>query len=428
MLECLSNSACNELMSILGDKCEHRSLTIGTKRMLRWSHIVTVCLFMSAISPVCVAQNRHPAMQLWVERTVETTIAVALNDKLSESDKEYILSMATLALGQVGCEKVARDMLERAGLAKGTAEAQRMLLTLGDGLSTGDFVDEALAIAQGLENKYLRETCFSLIAIRQSQRGDFGDAEKLLNSIPAPVARDRAINQICSEYLEVGRFEDASRLSIEIKDQDTLVALTKKIEKRRQRPAVSEPGYVDFQIDTARSSSWSSPSELELEFLTHYYQSEAAFELKSKTQFESELRASQLIAERLEKNDGALLRLARLAHKAGLKEEAKSFYLRLFENYMEDDEVNPFDFSKMMFGVGKDAHSEIAVECLQDGELQRSVESLMMLKSAPQIAAPLFGVVVKRKNPSWAKELYENTTDLKQRASMACSCLLEFSK
>jgi hypothetical protein len=56
------------------------------------------------------------------------------------------------------------------------------------------------------------------------------------------------------------------------------------------------------------------------------------------------------------------------------------------------------------------------------------IEGLLKLKSATLVAAPLFGAVVVRKKPSWADEVFENTTDIKVKAALACNCLIELAK
>lgn len=89
----------------------------------------------------CVAQQVDQRIQLWIDRTVETTIAVATASNKQNFDKEYSLAMAALALGRVGCKEEALEIFDRSGLADSTEDRQKGLLALADGLSTGDFVD-----------------------------------------------------------------------------------------------------------------------------------------------------------------------------------------------------------------------------------------------------------------------------------------------
>jgi hypothetical protein len=376
----------------------------------------------------CVAQQRDERIQLWIDRTVKTTGQIATASNQPQFGKEYSLAMAALALGRVGCVREALELFDRAGFEDNSEDRQKGLLALADGLSTGDFVGEAIEIADLIKNEYMRGSSFSLIAIRQSQRGDFEDAESLVNRIPNQVYRDRAINQICSEYSKIGKFGDAIRLSQEINDPNVLSKLKMQIERERMRPSILDSGYVTFKIDEARNGLLRSATESELEFLNHYYLSQVAFEKDSQLLFESELKAARLIAEQMEGNDAALLLLGRLTHKAGKKDDAKSLFFLLFRNYAEETSENPFDFNKMMFGAEKDSDARIVADCMTDEESRKTIESLLKLKSATLIAAPLFGAVVGRKNPSWADELYENTADLELKAALACNCLLELAK
>lgn len=391
--------------------------------------IATSGLFWLAVtSQSGVAQQVDQRIQLWIDRTFETTIAVTTASNKQNIDKEVSLAMAAVALGRVGCAEKALELFDLSGLADSSEDRQKGLLALADGLSTGDFIEEAFEIANLNTNEYLRDTSFSLIVIRQSQRGDFEDAESLVNRIPTQVYRDRAINQICCEYSKIGKFGDANRLSEGIKDPSMLTKLKMQIELEKIRPSVLDAGYVEFKINAAKNRWPASASKSELDFLNHYYRSEVALEKKSPSIFESELNSARLIAEQIEENDGALLLLGRLVYKAGRRDDAKYFYFRLFRNFAEDTDESPFDFNKMMFGADKNSDAGIVADCLLEQEARQVIEDLLKLKCATLVAAPLFGAVVVRKKPSWADEVFDNTTDIKVKAALACNCLIELAK
>jgi hypothetical protein len=396
---------------------------VSISQIFLWLTVVAVSF------PHCAAQQRDQRVQLWMERTVNSTAQLMADTSLKPNDKEYSLLMATLALGRIGCVNETLELVDRSGFEAGSVDRQQFLVGLAEGLSTGDFVDDALKIAGSIENEFMRGSGFMLIAIRQSQRGDFGDAEVLLDQIPTQIYRDRAMDQICIEYLKIGKIDDARRLSSSVKDEDILSKIQKRIESQISRPSITDTDYVDFRINAIRHLPSSSVSEPEIDFFRHYYQAEVASELKNQSRLNDELQAAQQLAEGIKKNDGLLLLLGRLMHKAGKKDEAKSMYFGLFRKYAKERVVNlfPLDFNKMQFGTGKNSDAKIVADCMADDEARKTIEDLLKVDCAILVAAPLFGAVVKRSNPSWAEETFKTTTDAKIKVALAVNCLLELA-
>ncbi|MCC7337741.1 MAG: hypothetical protein IT422_21845 [Pirellulaceae bacterium] len=392
------------------------------------AHLMFGLLVTVIIGQQCIAEDRDQRIQLWIVRTVETTAAILVDTTRPDYDKDASAGMACLALGQIGCVNEALELFDRAGFSESSKIRQEGLLWLADGLSSGDHVEVAIDIAGTIENEFLQGSAYSLIAIRQSQRGDFEDAESLLNRIPTQAYRDRAVKQICSEYVTVGRFDDARRLSVGISDEEVLSVVKKEMDRQSKRPSVTDTGYVAFQLAAARSRPFSGASNSELEFLKHYYQAEVASELDDQTLFDRESHSARQLAESMEENDGALLLLARLMYRAGKQEESKALYASLFRKYTVESDELAFDFNKMMFGSSRNSDAEIAAACLTEEEAKKALENLLPLKSATMVAAPLFGAVVSRTNPNWAERMYEDIDDLKLRACLASNCLLSLAQ
>ena len=417
-----------EISAIFRDSFQSITLSNGPS-MVSTSQILLGLIVITISMQHCVAQQRDQRVQLWMERTVNSTEKLIADTSLKQNDKQYSLLMATLALGRIGCVNETLDLFDQSGVEVGSVNRQQCLVGLAEGLSTGDFVDDALKIADSIENEFLRGSGYMLIAIRQSQRGDFGDAEGLLDQIPTQIYRDRAMNQICIEYLKIGKIDDARRLSSSVKDEDILSKIQKRIESQISRPSITDTDYVDFQIDAIRHLPSSSVSEPEIDFFRHYYQAEVASELKNQSQLNDELQAAKQLAEGIEKNDGLVLLLGRLMHKAGKKDEAKSMYFGLFRKYAKERVVNlfPLDFNKMQFGTGENSDAKIVADCMADDEARKTIDVLLKVDCAILVAAPIYGAVVKRSNPSWAEETFMTTTDAKIKIALAVDCLLELA-
>lgn len=383
-----------------------------------------ICLVLSLASTAlcCLQEERVELQQRWIDRAIETTLSVVSNPDVEDYEKEYSIGMTSLALGQIGSFAKARGMLDKPGLEVGSKLREQFLLGLADGLASSDHVDEAYVFAEMLENVNLRGTALYLTPIRQSQRGDFADAEKLLDRIPLEHHRDRAIDQICEEYLKVNRLADARRLCSSLSDPELLATTEKKIEQHSKQPLVRDGGYVEYKV--SELSKHASASELE--FLEPYFRAEVALELKDLPRFESESKRAKKLVESMDSNDGSLLMLARLMYRAGKKDDAKELYLMLFRNYSKADQM--FDFNIMLFGSGKPSDAYIIADCLTTEQTKPVLERMLKLKSAKSVAAPLFGAVVSLKNPDWAEQMYQATTDIKLKASLACWCVISLAE
>ena len=391
--------------------------------------IFSVLIFFTLVHVSQSQQQDGKLVELWSNRVVETTTRVASNPKTKDYDLDYHLDLAALALGQNGRVEEALKLLDRTGLSKDARKRQSALMSLADGLSTSDFVEAALAESSKIENENLRATSFSLVAIRQSQRGDFDDAVKLLERIPNSKDRDRAIAQICEELGKVNKIEDAQKLCSSIADQNVRTDVSAKIAKRKATPSVLDADYVKTKLNDAKEIAFVTASEDELEFLRHFHQAEVAHASKDTQRFDVETQAAQKVALAMTQNDGALLRLAGLMFQAKRLDAAKSLYVKLFENYMarNDDQPAAFDFNQMLFGSGRESDAWIVANCMTDVELKAVIEKLLKRECTVIVAAPIFGWVVQRSNPSWAEDLYRNAS-VKLQAELAVNCLFAFAQ
>lgn len=392
--------------------------------MIHLSMRAPICLVLSFASiALCCAQEERAALQLrWIDRAIETTLAVVSNPDIVDHDKEYSIGMASHAVGLIGSVAKAREMLDKPGLEAGSKMREQFLLGLADGLASSDHVDEALEFAEMIENESLQGVALYLTPIRQSQRGDFAKAEKLLDRIPLEHHRDRAIDQICQEYLKVNRLEDARRLSSSLSDPELLATTEKKIEQHSKRPLIRDGGYVEYKV--SEFSNRASASELE--FLEPYFRAEVALELKDLPRFESESKRAKKLVESIDSNDGSLMILGRLMYRAGKKDDAKELYLMLLRNYSLKTEM--LDFNIMLFGSGKPSDAHITADCLTTDQAKPLLERLLKHQSAQLVAAPLFGAVVSQKKPDWAEQMYQSTTDIKLKASLACCCVISLAE
>ena len=386
--------------------------------------MVPICLVLSFASTAlpCIQEERVELQQRWIDRAIETTLAVVSNPDIVDHEKEYSIGMTSHALGQIGSVAKAREMLDKPGLEVGSNMREQFLLGLADGLASSDHVDEAYVFAEMLENVNLRGTALYLTPIRQSQRGDFADAEKLLDRIPLEHHRDRAIDQICQEYLKVNRPDDARRLCASLSDPELLATTEKKIEQHSKRPLIRDGGYVEYKVSELSKRASAS----ELEFLEPYFRAEVALVLKDLPRFESESKRAKKLVESMDSNDGSLMMLGRLMYQAGKKDDAKELYLMLLRNYSVKTEM--LDFNIMLFGSGKPSDAYIIADCLTKDQAKPLLERLLKLQSAQLVAAPLFGAVVSLKNPDWVEQMYQSTTDIKLKASLACCCVISLAE
>ncbi len=386
--------------------------------------MVPICLVLSFASTAlpCIQEERVELQQRWIDRAIETTLAVVSNPDIVDHDKEYSIGMTSLALGQIGSVAKAREMLDKPGLEAGSKMREQFLLGLADGLASSDHVDEALEFAEMIENENLQGTALYLTPIRQSQRGDFADAEKLLDRIPLEHHRDRAIDQICHEYLKVNRLDDARRLCASLSDPELFATTEKKIEQHSEQPLIRDGGYVEYKVSELSKRA----SAAELEFLEPYFRAEVALELKDMPRFESESKRAKKLVENMDFNDGSLMMLGRLMYQAGKKDDAKELYLMLLRNYSVKTEM--LDFNIMLFGSGKPSDAYIIADCLTKDQAKPLLERLLKLQSAQLVAAPLFGAVVSLKNPDWVEQMYQSTTDIKLKASLACCCVISLAE
>lgn len=376
-----------------------------------------------ASTSLCIAQEgRAVLQQRWIDRAIETTLAVVSDPDIVEHDKEYSVCMTSQALGLIGCVGKAREMLSKPVLEAGSKLREQFLLGLADGLASSDHVDEAHEFAEILENENMRGVALYITPIRQSQRGDFADAEKLLDRIPLEHHRDRAIDQICQEYLKVNRLDDARLLCASLSDPELLATIEKKIEQHSKQPLIRDGGYVEYKVSEFSKRA----SAAELEFLEPYLRAEVALELKDMPRFESESRRAKRLVENMDSNDGSLMMLGRLMYRAGKKDDAKELYLMLLRNYSVKTEM--LDFNIMLFGSGKPSDAHITADCLTTDQAKPLLERLLKHQSAQLVAAPLFGAVVSQKNPDWAEQMYQSTTDIKLKASLACCCVISLAE
>lgn len=386
--------------------------------------MVLICLVLFlASTALCSAQEERAVLQQrWIDRAIETTLAVVSNPDVADYETEYSVGMTSQALGLIGCVGKAREMLDKPGLEAGSKLREQFVLGLADGLAASDHVDEAYVFTEMLENVNLRGTALYLTPIRQSQRGDFADAEKLLDRIPLEHHRDRAIDQICQEYLKVNRLDDARRLCASLSDHELLTATEKKIEQYCKQPWIRDGGYVEYKVSELSKRA----SADELEFLEPYFRAQVALELQDMPRFESESKRAKRLVEGMESNDGSLMMLGRLMYQAGKKDDAKELYLMLLRNYSVKTEM--LDFNIMLFGSGKPSDAHITADCLTTDQAQPLLERLLKHQSAQLVAAPLFGAVVSLKNPEWAEQMYQSTTDPKLKSSLACWCVISLAE
>ncbi len=380
--------------------------------------VISLVVGTHLVAPCSQQEESAKLSQRWIDRTVDTMLAVVSDPNLEDHEKNYIVGIASLALGQIGGTDKVLDLLNKPGFEKDSELRDQFLLGLADGLAAGDHVEDAFRFADMIENENLRGMAYYLTPIRQSQRGDFEDAENLLSRIPQQRHRDRAVAQICSEYLKVNRPEDAQRLCIGLADSEQRSMTEKEIEKHSKQPSIRDDGYVEYKLSEAQKYS----SAAAMEFLKPYFQAERALELKDNARFQAESIAAWKLVEKMNSNDGCLIMLARLLYRAGKTDDAKELFVMLFRNYAEADKQ--FDFNMMLFGSGKPADAQIIAECLTRDEAKLVIERMLKYKSNWLVAAPIFGAVVSQKNPGWAEEIYQSTTDLKLKADLASWCVI----
>jgi tetratricopeptide (TPR) repeat protein len=390
--------------------------------------LLAVLVLLTPIRVCKSQQSDGKQVELWSNRVVETVAQVASDPQVLEYDLDYYVGLAALALGQNGRTEEALKLFDQIGLNKDEGKRQVALMSLADGLSTGDFVEAALSEASQIDNEKLRETTLVIVSIRQSQRGDFEDAVKLLARLPNQVSRDRAIAQISEELVMVSRYEEAQKLCSSIADQTTRNDVLAKVAKRKAAPSLLDANYVEAKLNDAKGSSFGG-SQAELEFLKHFHQAEVAHESKDSQRFEAEARTAQMLALAMTENDGALLRLAGLMFKTKRLDDVKSLYQKLFDKYIaKKDDTPTLDFNQMLFGSGRESDAWIVANCMTDLELKTLIEKLLKRDSTLYVAAPIFGLVVQRSNPSWAEDVYRDARSVKLQAELAANCLLAFAR
>ncbi len=391
---------------------------------------LVLAVFLIFIPVHCgVAQQDVEQVELWSNRVVEAVAQIASEPKVPTYELDYHVDLAAIALGQHARVLDALKLFDRIGLNKDARKREVALMFLADGLSTGDFVEAALAESSKIENENLRGTSFISVAIRQAQRGDFEDAVKLLERIPNQKSRDRAVAQICNEYAEISKFEDAQKLSASIADRNTRMDVLAKIAKRKTMPKILDADYVQAKIDSAKDGVFGSASEAELTFLNHYYRAEVAYESKDTQRFDVEIRAAQMLALTMADNDASLLMLARLLFQANRLDDAKSLYVKLFDKYLARKDSPPaFDFNQMLFGSGQKSDAWIVAYCTPDDELKVLLKQLSERDSLFIVAAPVFGAAIRRSNPEWAEGMYRDARSVKLRAELAVNSLFALAQ
>ena len=409
-------------------ECQDRGRT-----SMRCAHRLLAAILMASLiaADYSFAVERDARVEVWIRRTVECAAAAISDANQSAYDKEFCVAIASLALGEAGCVSETLQFFDEAGLEEDSRLRQQGLSSLADGLASGDHVAEALKIAEVIENEYLRGTAYSLVTIRQSQRGDFQDAEALHSQLPTQVSRDRAAKQISSEYAQAGRYDDARRLARDISDADTRIKILKEIDTRGAQPSVKDEGYIDFQLEHARNRPMFSASSSELEFLKHFYKAEVALAVNDQAEFEREARSARQLAETMKEHgdgDGALLLLGRLMYEAGSTEDARQLYALLLRKYATEEDSGALDFNKLMFGSGTNSDATKVADCMPPEEVRDLLNDLLKVESAAIVAAPLFGAVVRRRDPSWADKMYDTIADPKVKASVASHCLLALAE
>ncbi len=122
--------------------------------------------------------------------------------------------------------------------------------------------------------------------------------------------------------------------------------------------------------------------------------------------------------------EGALLLLGRLMYEAGSAVDAKQLYALLLRKYVTEEDPEALDFNKLLFGSGTNSDAKKVADCMPQEEVRELLDDLLKVESAAIVAAPLFGAVVRRRDPSWADKMYDTIANPKVKASVASHCLL----
>ncbi|MGN6547985.1 MAG: hypothetical protein ACTHK7_23325 [Aureliella sp.] len=191
-----------------------------------------------------------------------------------------------------------------------------------------------------------------------------------------------------------------------IEDADRKRKAIAELEKAKARPGLTEPGYVEYQIEQAKNGPFGGASLDKIAFLEQYHRAEVALEMQKPDQFLSLAHAARDLAKR-GIDDGCQLLLGRLFFKAGRKDDAKAEYAALLEKYAEekDDGLASLDFNKLLFSHGDPSDATIVAQCFPESELTPLVKRLVSNKSSRLVGATILGAVIRQSNPAWAEEI-----------------------
>lgn len=354
---------------------------------------------------------------VWVKQLEASLKELIDDERIDKSEKMHVVALVANGLALAG--QIERALTVVNEHMEDERQRQVGLQNIADAQSTVGDLKGAYETATLIPEGFMRQRTLKLIAVRQSQQGDFDDAVNIIERISTNEERDAALALTVSELVESSLFRRSNQLANRIQDETIKANSLKRIRIASERPSPTDENYTDRMIVEICNARQVAPKEVQL--LRCKFDAQAADARKDPVTRLRSLKAGESLANDLTTvpRVAALLSLAQLAKELGDADLAR----RLFRNSLaisrEAIESHPF---VLLCFVAEKRYVESITEMCRYDELEQWIQKV----GSNPIAYPLVGMIVAAiavDAPDRADAIYESLDDSNCKLYVAWSVL-----